>query len=415
MTGRYLAIPGKMPIVALKEVFRMKFATAISCLLLLLFPGSTPAAADGIVSMVVSSPIFANGTVRGIRSGINIYLQRKGVKGLDFMDPEVTGYGIPPGGRMEVEMLDGFQRDVKIPLAQPSILLVAGTPQQGLPGRTAGYTVAQGKNENTFVIMPKTPNGLKASELKTPVPGAKRDPVPQRGIKIVHVGMKMAFVSRGTKGRVEVRIFDGGGKIIHQGAGEIEFLDQPRPQIFPTNIPHAKRNHNWQRVAPGQTVGGTNETVPLAFLLFARNRGFGNKGLMGAGVLSRQQLAVFNHVLPAPLRRYTAGLILQDSDGDGLLDPAKDRIIGGVTIAAPRGARGHQVSTPLVRGALYLSGPTSAYNERAGKKLGGAIMLLEFTAGNKKGIYRPTFTLLSDPENIASPDGSSYSYTIVAE
>ena len=400
----------------------MKFATVILGLFLLVPMGGTPAgavsdgpSAEGIVSMVVSSPIFANGTVRDMRSGINVYLQRNGALGLDFMNPEVTGYGIPPGGRMEVEMLSGFQRDPNIPLAQPSILLVAGTPQQGLPGRTAGYTVGQGSNENTFVIMPKTPRGLTAIDLKTKVPGAERDPIPQRGIKIVHVGMTMAFVSRGESGRVEVRIYDGKGKIVSRGSGEMKFLDRPRPQIFPTNIPQGKRNHNWQRVAPGETVGGTSETVPLSFLLFERNEGFGNKGIMGAGVLSRQQLATFKFSMPAALKRYTAGLILQDSDGDGLLDPARDRIIGGITIAAPKGARGHQVSTPLVRGNLYLSSATGNFNEVAGRKLGGAIMLLEFVAGDKKGIYRPTFALLSDPDNIASPDGSTYSYTIVVE
>jgi hypothetical protein len=42
-------------------------------------------------------------------------------------------------------------------------------------------------------------------------------------------------------------------------------------------------------------------------------------------------------------------------------------------------------------------------------------MLIEFVAGDKKGIYRPTFSLLRDPANIASPDGSNYSYTIVVE
>jgi hypothetical protein len=153
----------------------------------------------------------------------------------------------------------------------------------------------------------------------------------------------------------------------------------------------------------------------LAFLLFERNRGFGNKGIMGAGVLSPEQLAIFQYSIPKSLKRFSGGLIVQDIDGDGLLHPAKDRIIGGVTIDVPQGAKGYQVVTPLVRGNLYLSGPTSAFNERAGKKLGGAIMLLEFVAGNKKGIYRPTFTLLRDPADINSADGSSYSYTVVVD
>ena len=111
----------------------------------------------------------------------------------------------------------------------------------------------------------------------------------------------------------------------------------------------------------------------------------------------------------------SGGLMLKDTNGDGLLDPVRDQIIGGITIDAPKGAKGYQVSTPLVRGALYLSGPTSAFNPRAGKKLGGAVMLLEFIAGDKVGIYRPTFTLLSKLGDITSGDGSSFSYTIVVE
>ena len=94
---------------------------------------------------------------------------------------------------------------------------------------------------------------------------------------------------------------------------------------------------------------------------------------------------------------------------------AVDRIIGGVTIDAPQGARGYQARTPQVRGTPYLSAPTSAFDKRAGQKLGGAVMLLEFIAGDKKGVYRSTFTLLADPDDASSPDGSSYSYSVVVK
>ena len=393
----------------------MRVAAAILSLFLLLCTGARIASADGIVGRVVSAPIFANGTVRDIRSGINIYLQRSDAPDLDFLDPAVIGYGIPPGGRMEVEMVSGFQRDPNIPLAQPSILLTVGTPQQGLPGRTAGYTVSEGRNRNTFVITPKTPAGLDPRKLISPAPGAKHDPIRARGIKIVHVGLKLAFASRGERGSVAVRIYDGRGRVLHQGTGAIAFLPRPIPQIFPTNIPHGRRNHNWQRVAPGESVGGSDGTVPLAFLLFARNEGYGKKGLNGVGVLSAREIETLGHSVPAALKRFTAGLILQDTNGDALLDPKSDRIIGGVTIAAPTGAEGQQVTTPLVRGNLYLSAPTAAFDERAGAKIGGSIMLLEFIAGDRKGQYRATFTLLADPDDIASPDGSSYSYAVVVE
>ena len=376
---------------------------------------SVSAQADDMVNVVVNSPIFANGTVRDIRSGLNIYLQRRDAMGLEFLDPEVPGYGIPPGGRLEVEMISGFQRDPSIPLGQPSILLVAGTPQQALPGRTVGYTVSEGRNPNTFVIMPKTPNGLEVSKIVSNAPGAAHDPIRQHGIKIVHVGMTMAFVNRGQKGRVEVRIVDRDGKILKRGAGEVEFLSTPRPQIFPTNIPHGKRNHNWQRLKTGEILGRTQGTLPLAFLIFDRNRGFGNKGLDGVGVLSRRELDVLNYKLPPPLQRYTGGLILQDKNGDGLIEPSGDRIIGGIIDSAPEDAKGHEARTPLQTTGHYLSRPTADFNAKAGAKLGGSILLVEYVGGDKKGVYQPTFALLSDPDDITSSDGSTYTYSVVVE
>ncbi len=395
----------------------MKFSAArlMTAFLLAFAAGIAPASSDGLVGVVVSSPIFANGTVQDMRSGINIYLQRDDARGLDFMDPKVVGYGIPPGGRLEVEMVSGFQRDPGIALAQPSILLVAGTPQQALPGRTVGYSVSEGHNRNTFVITPSAPNGLDAAAMTAAAPGAKTDPIPQRGIKIVHVGMKMAFVSRGSVGTVEVRIIDGNGKVVDRGRGELKFLPEPRPQIFPTNIPHAKRNHNWQRLAPGQILGQAEGTLPIAFLLFERNQGFGNRGILGAGVLSRRELEVMNYSVPPALKRYTGGLIVKDANGDGLLEPGQDQIIGGFAVRAPRGASGQEVRTPLLKGALQLSRPTGAYNQRAAAQLGGAIMLLEFVAGDKKGIYRASFALLSDPADMTGPDGSTYTYSIAVE
>ena len=62
-----------------------------------------------------------------------------------------------------------------------------------------------------------------------------------------------------------------------------------------------------------------------------------------------------------------------------------------------------------------LSQPTEAVAPKPGKRWGGAIMKLAFTAGNEPGLYRPTLALLKDPQNPASGDGSEYTYTIVVE
>ena len=85
---------------------------------------SAIALADGIVATVVNSPLSAAGTVRGAHAGINIYLQSNQAKGIEFFDPKVPGYGIPAGGRIEIEMGKGFERDWDVPLSQAAIMLV---------------------------------------------------------------------------------------------------------------------------------------------------------------------------------------------------------------------------------------------------------------------------------------------------
>ena len=138
-------------------------------------------------------------------------------------------------------------------------------------------------------------------------------------------------------------------------------------------------------------------------------------GIVGAGVLSTQQLAAMKFEKPAGLARYNGGLIIRDVNGDGVLDPKVDQIIGGVIGSAPSGARGQEIHSLNINGAMDLSRPSTAYNPKFGKVFGGAIGLLQFTAGDKPGLYRPTLALLSDPSNQSSPDGSSYTYTIVVK
>jgi hypothetical protein len=49
--------------------------------------------------------------------------------------------------------------------------------------------------------------------LMSPAPGAKADPITQRGLKVIHIGFQQsAFHNRGESGRVEVRFVDAAGK-----------------------------------------------------------------------------------------------------------------------------------------------------------------------------------------------------------
>jgi hypothetical protein len=137
------------------------------------------------------------------------------------------------------------------------------------------------------------------------------------------------------------------------------------------------------------------------------------EALLGVGVLSTQQLAAMDYQKPAALARYNGGLVVHDSNGDGRLDPNTDRTIGGVIGTAPAGAKGQELRSLDVHGAIDLSKPATAYHAKFGKIFGGAVGLLQFTAGDKTGLYRPTVALLADPDDPQSGDGASYMFTIV--
>lgn len=379
------------------------------------------AGAEGVVSTIVNAPLSATGTVKGTRVGINVYLQNDTAPGADFMDPEVIGYGIPAGGALEVEMAGDFERDWDIGLGQPSIMLVTGAPQQGLPGKAVGYEVGEGDDPNLFVFRPTGDGGIDAASLMSPSPGAKGDPIRQRGIKVIHIGFRQsAFLNAGEKGKVIVRFKDAGGNVVAEGSGEIAFLDAPRPQILPTNFPDKTRNHNWQRVGPGTVLGVDAGTLPLTYMLFGKAEGGDSEslyafkgGLNGVGILSAGHMSRMGMAMPESMMRFADGLVLQDANGDGKLDPAVDRLLGGVRIDAPAGASGYALSSLSENGAAVLSVPTEAVVPKPGKRWGGSMLKAAFTVGDRPGKYRVTVTLLADPVDPASGNGASYTYTVV--
>ena len=399
------------------------FRIAVAATVFVCAASVPPSIADGIVSKIVNSPLSAAGLVQGAHAGINVYLQSAAAPGMEFMDPAVVGYGVPAGGRIEIEMGAGFERIAKLPLTQKTIMVVTGAPQQGMPGARVGYKVGEGNKPGIITLTPTKPEGLKAASLMSPAPGARGDPVRQRGIKVFHVGLlQSAFINRGRSGTIHVRILDGSGKVIHGGKASVDFIDAPVPQIQPNNFPDKQRNHNWQSVKTGGTLGRTPGTLPIPVMYFDAAKGVPpsamvkfKKGPLGVGVLSSGQLAKMKFVLPAAVARYNGGLVVQDSDRDGRLDPKRDRILGGVIGKAPAGAKGQELRSLVVHGGADLSKPSATYNARFGKRFQGTIGLLQFTAGDKPGKYRPTVALLKEPGNLASGDGASYTFTIIAK
>jgi hypothetical protein len=188
--------------------------------------------ADGIVSKLVNSPLSAAGLVKGAGVGINVYLQSEEVQGMDFMDPNVIGYGVEPGGYIEIEMGAGYERITEVELAQKTIMVVTGSPQQGMPGKAVGYKVGEGSDPNIIHITSKKPVGLVAKNLMSPDPGVKNHPVRSRGIKVFHIGLlQSAFRNGGDTGLVTVRFVDGAGSIVHEGSASIDFIDAAVPKF----------------------------------------------------------------------------------------------------------------------------------------------------------------------------------------
>jgi len=379
------------------------------------------AAADGIVAKVVNSPLNAAGLVKGGYAALNIYLQRPDARGIDFFNPHVPGYGIPAGGRIEVELGGGFTRNAGVPLGLNSVHMVSGTPQHGLSSKKYGYLARPGANDNTYIVYAKSKDGIPAEKLLPRASVAKLDPVMNSGLKVFHMGLgAIAFTNQGIKGSVSVRIIDGDGRLLGSGTAEVNFWDAPRAQIHPNNFLHKGRNHNWQRIRTGETLGKTAGTVPMTFMLFDKPVGTAaeinkfKKGIAGAGVMSAKQLAGMGYKIPKALSRYDAGLIVRDTDGNGKLDAAKDQIIGGVS-AGRTGAGEFEVRSLVVNGAPLLSQLVATLSPKRGKRFGGAIMQVQLQAGVQKGTLRPTFALLNDPDDLNSGDGTSYTYTVIVE
>ena len=398
----------------------LKLAAAVASATFLV--STAAASGDGIVAKVVNSPLNSAGLVKNGYSALNVYLQKPEAEGIEFYNPEIPGFGIPAGGRIEVEMVRGFTRDPSVAMDARAVHMVSGTPQHGLSDERLGYQSVQGANPNIFVISAASPDGLPAEKLLPRATVQKLDPIPNIGLKTFHIGLStIAFTNEGERGAVAVRIVDRNGKVLASGQAEVDFWDTPRAQIHPNNFLHRGRNHNWQRVAPGETVGQTPGSVPLTFLLFEKPTGTPEEirnardGIAGAGILSSGQLRGMNFDVPDAMSRYDSGLILRDSNGDGKLDPRADQIIGGVSTQAPGGDTNFDVRSLVESNAPLLSQPTGVYSERAGARIGGAIMQVQFTTGVAKGKYRPTFALLLDPDDPARGDGTAYTYTVIAQ
>jgi len=292
-----------------------------------------------IVVATPKAPVGADGDVTGRPTDFNLVLDRS-------LDPQVAGRTLRQGKTISVTLPDAFARTAVPVTAPESGALVKGWPQGGLDG----YTVTLA---GTHTVVFTATRNL--------VPTGADDP----GIKVLHVRGR-AFTNP-APGDYAIRV------VAETGTGVLTIRPRIVPSVNPSNALFPQpSNNNWQRVPVN-----TATPLPLDFLLF----GADGQPLNGVGVAPAD---------PARFPRYTGGLLVRDTNGDGLLDPATDTVVGGIIGAAPAGATGQRAASPVdAAGRPVLSGQLA----RPDGTLAPGLLRVLFRTGTLPGDYTPTFEL----------------------
>ena len=295
-------------------------------------------------------------------------------------NPATPGISFAAGDRLRVEMPAAFRRNTAVviaPDADANLVLTKGWPQASI--RLAGqYRV--GYDETAHAMTATALQDVAASGANAP------------GIKVVHLRGR-TFVNPGP-GSYPVTVSqiaaDGSMKVRWQGRIEVAAV-APDARLAPTNfhLPPGT-GADFQKLRPAQVA-----PLALGVLLW------GPQGapMNGVGIAPRD-LTRFP--------KYTGGLLVQDTNGDRQLDPVVDKVVGGIIGAAPLGATGQAATSPLgADGAPILSGtvlrdagfPAAAQGGRPN----AGLMVIQFKAGDKPGLYQPTIELIG---------GNAYRYTV---
>lgn len=325
---------------------------------------------------VAPAPVTFDGNVSGQATDYVFIL-------IPDANPVTPGLALKSGESIRLIMPEAFKRnnEVKVNLdADANLVFTKGWPQAAV--KLAGqYRIGYDEKAHAMTVTATT--DVAASGANAP------------GIKVIHL-----------RGRTFLNPFPGDypvaaqhlraeGKVIAAWSGSIKVLeDAPKARLAPTNfhLPPGT-NSDYQTVAPGQLM-----PHHLGLLLW----GASGSALNKVGIAPRD-LKRFP--------RYTGGLLVQDTNGDKVLDPAMDMVVGGIIGAAPEGAKGQSAASPRGSdGKPVLSGEvfrSTAFPPAAGGgKLNPGLLPVEFRAGDKPGLYRPTFELI---------DGNSVQFNLEAK
>jgi len=319
---------------------------------------------------VAPSPVSFDGNVSGQATDYVFML-------VADANPATPGLALKAGESIRLHLPEAFKRNEQTPLkpdAEANLVLTKGWPQAAV--KLAGqYRI--GYDDKAHAMTVTATSEVAAAGANAP------------GIKVIHLRGRTFLNPLPGDYSVAAEHLGADGKVLAAWSGSIKVRE-----AAPTNfhLPPGT-NSDYQNAAPGQLMAH-----PLGLLLWGES---GN-------ALNQVGIA------PRDLKRfpkYTGGLLVQDTNGDKVLDPASDKVVGGIIGAAPEGAKGQSATSPRgTDGKPVLSGEmlrSVAFPlDAGGGKPNPGLLPVEFGAGDKPGLYRPTFELI---------DGNSVQFTLEAK
>ena len=341
----------------------MKNIPMLAAVALLAACGTIPAPVQQPL-MTAPSPITFDGNVAGQASDYVFVL-------VYDANPKAAGFAMRAGESLRLAMPAAFKRNTSVavvPDMDTNLVLTKGWPQ-GSVRLAEQYSVGFDEKTNTMVVTAS--KDIAGDGMNAP------------GIKVIHLRGRTFNNPAPGDYPVMVTHAAAGGKALSVWQGSLRVLDAaPGVRLAPTNfhLPPGT-NADYQMVDVGKAT-----QHPLGVLLW----GAQGAALNGVGIAPRD-LARFP--------RYTGGLLVQDTNQDKLLDPATDKVIGGIIGAAPQGAMGQVATSPMsADGRPVLSGEvlrSSGFPAAAGGgKPNPGLLAIQFKVGDKPGLYRPTVELI---------------------
>ncbi|MDX1405398.1 MAG: hypothetical protein R3192_12705 [Woeseiaceae bacterium] len=346
-------------------------------------PGAT-----GIVQSIVKAPVVADGDVTGKPFDYVINLDGS-------LDPQVLGRGIAANGTIKIFMPPEFDLgnlDPAFPVGTPpvfgpipcvpgnlqctTLVLLRGWPQDPLFPPFLFHSLSVDVPNNALVITAVKDIGLMS--------GVDRAPY----IKQIHLILNGLTNPAPGKYRMRIEAETGRDGTLETGEGLIVVRRKTQPSVNVTSVfvdalaagncgpgklPPNPNNPIYQTTSVGQDA-----PYVWTFLLWGKN----NKPLDSVS-LRKVKRNVWQLV------KYNDDDSDSDSDSDS--DRRGRRILGHVRISAPRGAR-HQDIRQIECPSLLPFAPVIANTPGVGPQPVGRLDL-QFTAGNKAGLYKTVLSL----------------------